>query len=31
MAPLSFIFDNTAYSGTEGIFNKVVPQRGEDM
>ncbi|CAI8030834.1 Lysosomal-trafficking regulator [Geodia barretti] len=31
MSPLSFIFDNTAYSGTEGIFNKVVPQKGEDI
>lgn len=29
--PLSFIFDNTAYSGQEGIFNKVVPQKGEHM
>ena len=30
-SPLSFIFESTAYSGQEGIFNKVVPQRGEIM
>ena len=30
-SPLSFIFDNTAYSGQEAIFSKVVPQIGETM
>ena len=29
VSPLSFIFNNTAYLGQEGIFNKVILQKGE--
>lgn len=29
--PLSFIFENTAYHGMEGLLKKVVPQDGEEM
>ena len=30
-SPLSFIFENTAYHGMEGLLKKVVPQDGEEM
>ena len=30
-SPLSFIFENTAYHGMEGLLKKVVPQDGEEI